>query len=170
MLNPIDVLILVVVVISLGLALLRGLIQETLSLATWLAAAAAGYWGAATIQSYLSGLITSDGLRYVTAGALLFVVVLIIGGLINRMVSRMVRRLGLGGVDRLLGMGFGALRATALITLGVLLAQLTPLPQSQWWARSTLVPYFVPLAAQLQARLPKDAPSPLPAEPKGARA
>ena len=164
MVNPIDVLILVVLAISLGIALLRGLIQEALSLATWLAAAAAGYWGAAAVQPYLSGLIAQDGLRHAVAGVLLFVVVLILGGLLNRMMGQTIRRLGLGGIDRLLGMVFGAARAAALITLAVMLAQLTPLPRSEWWVRSALVPYFVPLAARLQARLPADVPTPAPVE------
>ncbi|GMV69406.1 MAG: hypothetical protein AMXMBFR76_18450 [Pseudomonadota bacterium] len=164
MVNPIDVLILVVVAISLGIALLRGLVQEALSLATWFAAAAAGYWGAAAVQPYLSGLIAQDGLRHVVAGVLVFAVVLILGGLINRMMGQTIRRLGLGGVDRLLGMVFGAARATALITLAVMLAQLTPLPRSDWWARSALVPYFLPLAARLQARLPADVPTSAPAQ------
>ena len=43
MLNPIDAFILVVLAVSLGVAFLRGLVQESVSLATWIAAAAAGY-------------------------------------------------------------------------------------------------------------------------------
>lgn len=167
MVNPIDVLILVVVAISLGIALLRGLVQEALSLATWVAAAAAGYWGAAAVQPYLAGLIAQDGLRHVVAGVLVFAMVLILGGLINRLMGQTIRRLGLGGVDRLLGMAFGAARAAALITLAVMLAQLTPLPRSEWWVRSALVPYFLPLAARLQARLPADVQTPAPVEGLG---
>lgn len=158
--NPVDVLILVALVISLGVAFLRGLVQEAMSLATWVAAVAAGYLLAEPVQPYLTGLVAHATARRVLAGGLIFVLVLITGGLLNRFLSQGVRRLGLGGMDRLLGLGFGALRATALITVVVMLLQLTRLPQHEWWAQSRLLPYFLPLAAQLQAALPADAAIP----------
>jgi len=141
-LNPVDVLILVTLIISLGVAFLRGLVQEAMSLATWVAAVAAGYLLAEPVQPYLAGLVAHATARRVLAGALIFVLVLITGGLLNRFLSQGVRRLGLGGMDRLLGLGFGALRATALITVVVMLLQLTRLPQHEWWVQSRLLPYF----------------------------
>lgn len=157
MLNPIDVFILVVLAISLGVAFLRGLVQESVSLATWIAAAAAGYWGSEPAAPYLSWLIAHETARRVLAGVGVFVLVLILGGVLNRLLSQSVRRLGLSGMDRLLGMGFGAFRAIALITVAVLLAQLTNLPRSDWWLQSRLIPYFLPLATQLREKLPMDA-------------
>lgn len=155
-----DTLILVVLVISLGVAFLRGLVQEAMSLATWVAAVAAGYLLAEPVQPYLAGLVAHPTARRVLAGALIFVLVLIMGGLLNRFLSQGVRRLGLGGMDRFLGLGFGALRAAALITVVVMLLQLTRLPQHEWWMQSRLLPYFLPLAAQLQAALPAEAAIP----------
>ena len=95
------------------------------------------------------------------AGGLIFVLVLIMGGLLNRFLSQGVRRLGLGGMDRLLGLGFGALRATALITVVVMLMQLTRLPQHEWWVQSRLLPYFLPLATQLRRPSPLRSPNPI---------
>ena len=57
-LNPVDVLIFVALLISLGVAFLRGLVQEAMSLATWIAAVAAGYLLAEPMQPYLTGLVT----------------------------------------------------------------------------------------------------------------
>jgi len=168
-LNPVDVLILVTLIISLGVAFLRGLVQEAMSLATWVAAVAAGYLLAEPVQPYLAGLVAHATARRVLAGALIFVLVLITGGLLNRFLSQGVRRLGLGGMDRLLGLGFGALRATALITVVVMLLQLTRLPQHEWWVQSRLLPYFLPLAAQLQAALPAEAAIPDVASTAGGR-
>lgn len=161
MLNPVDVLILVIIIISLGVAFLRGFMQEAMSLGTWIAAAMAAYWLAEPMQPYLAGWVDHPAFRRILAGSIIFVLVLIIGGLLNRFLSRGVHRLGLGGMDRLLGLGFGALRATALITVLVLLAQLTPLPEHAWWAQSRLLPYFLPLAAQLQAHFPEEAVIPV---------
>lgn len=154
--NPVDVLILMVLAISLGVAFLRGLVQEAMSLSTWVAATAAAYLLTEAVQPYLAGLVAHATARRVLAGSLVFILVLITGGLLNRFLSQGVRRLGLGGMDRLLGLGFGALRATALITVVVMLLQLTRLPQHEWWVQSRLLPYFLPLAAQLQAALPAE--------------
>jgi len=41
-----------------------------------------------------------------------------------------------------------------------MLLQLTRLPQHEWWVQSRLLPYFLPLAAQLQAALPAEAAIP----------
>lgn len=167
-LNPVDVLLVVLLVISLGVGLLRGLVQEAMSLATWIAAVGAGYLCAEPMQPYLAGLVTHQTARRVLAGSLIFVLVLIVGGLLNRILSQGVRRLGLGGMDRLLGLGFGALRATALISVVVMLVQLTRLPEHEWWVQSRLLPYFLPLAAQLRAALPAEVAQPdLPSTPGG---
>lgn len=167
-LNPVDVLLVVVLLISLGVAFLRGLVQEAMSLATWIAAAGAGYLFAEPLQPYLAGLVTHQIARRVLAGSLIFVLVLILGGLLNRFLSRGVRRLGLGGMDRLLGLGFGTLRAIALITVVVMLIQLTRLPEHEWWVQSRLLPYFLPLATQLQAALPAEVVKPdFPSMPDG---
>lgn len=167
-LNPVDVVLVVVLLISLAVGLLRGLVQEAMSLATWVAAVAAGYLLAEPVQPYLAGLVAHPTARRVLAGALIFVLVLIVGGLLNRFLSQGVRRLGLGGMDRLLGLGFGALRAAALITVVVMLIQLTRLPEHEWWVQSRLLPYFLPLATQLRAALPAEVAKPdFPSMPDG---
>ena len=167
MMTPLDVALMVVMLISLSVGLLRGLVQEAVSLATWIAATGAGYLSADAVQPYLAGLVSHTAARRLLAGGIIFVLVLITGGLLNRLLSRGVRRLGLGGMDRLLGMGFGVLRAAALITVAVMLLQLTRFPEHEWWIQSRLIPYFLPLAAQLRADLPTDPRSAPPAQARG---
>lgn len=71
----------------------------------------------------------------------LFVVTLVIAGIINYMVGRMVDAAGLSGTDRLLGMIFGALRGVLIVALIVLgLKQFTPVPEDEWWGQSSLLP------------------------------
>jgi membrane protein required for colicin V production len=53
-----------------------------------------------------------------------------------------------------LGPIFGLLKGGAIVTVLVLLAGLTPLPQNAWWKQSVLLPRFQQAAVWLQGRLP----------------
>jgi membrane protein required for colicin V production len=89
------------------------------------------------------------------AFALLFVLVLIAGGILGVLANRAVRGTGLTGTDRSLGVIFGLLRGALLVALLVFLASLTPLPEEPWWEQSRLVPEFQRLVAWLLEQVPQ---------------
>ena len=119
----------------------------------------AAFWVAWTFFRELADHLTWLSLPSVRLGAalaMLFIATLIVGGMVNFLVGQLVEKTGLSGTDRLIGMLFGAARGILLVTLLILLAGLTPLPEDPWWKSSQLIGYFQELAIWLKSLLPAD--------------
>ena len=95
-------------------------------------------------------------MRIFAAFITLFIVTLILGALVNHLIAQVVEKTGLTGTDRALGIIFGLIRGVAIVTLLVLLAGATPMPNDLWWQNSLLIEYFEKLAIWLQQWLPAD--------------
>ena len=152
----IDVVILALIALSAILSLFRGFVREAVALATWLIAlwvAMAFYEDLATI---LSQWISVPSAQKITAFALLFVCVLLLGAIVNYLAGRIVDKTGLTGTDKLLGIVFGVARGGVIVAILVLLAGLTPLPQDPWWQDSQFLGYFQELATWLRSYLPNE--------------
>ena len=72
------------------------------------------------------------------------------------MISSLVEKTGLTGTDRSLGIIFGLVRGVAIVTLLVLIAGATPMPEDSWWQSSLLLEHFEKMAIWLQTLLPAD--------------
>ena len=152
----IDVVILALIALSAILSLFRGFVREAVALATWLIAlwvAMAFYEDLATI---LSQWISVPSAQKITAFAVLFISVLLLGAIVNYLAGRIVDKTGLTGTDKLLGIVFGVARGGVIVAILVLLAGLTPLPQDPWWQDSQFLGYFQELAMWLRSYLPDD--------------
>ncbi len=115
--NWVDLVMLGVVGLSAMAGFLRGFARELLGLVAWLAAAllASHFYGAGLP---LARAWIKDGLiAEIVCFTLVFLVILIGLSLAASLLSRLVRLSLLGGIDRLLGFGFGAIRGGALLIL-----------------------------------------------------
>ncbi len=138
----IDWAILIVIGISAGISLLRGFVREALSLAGWILAffVAKGFY--ADFSALLVDYIETPSLRFGVAWATLFLLTLTVSGLINYVIGRLVEKAGLSGMDRIMGMAFGALRGVLVVALAVItLRTFTPVEQDNWWRQSQLIPH-----------------------------
>lgn len=142
----VDGLILATVAISALISLMRGFIKEALSLVTWVVAAVITWMFAGSLAQYLTPYIDTPSLRVISAGALLFCAALMTGGLLNFLLTQLVRATGLSGTDRFLGMFFGAARGGLLAVVAVGLLSLSPAVHDAWWRDSTLIPHFLLVA------------------------
>jgi membrane protein required for colicin V production len=152
----IDVVILALIALSAILSLFRGFVREAVALMTWLVAlwvAMAFYEDLATI---LSQWIPVPSAQKITAFAVLFICVLLVGAIINFLAGRLVDKTGLTGTDKMLGIVFGVARGGVIVAILVLLAGLTPLPQDPWWQDSQFLGYFQELALWLRNYLPSE--------------
>lgn len=112
-----DIAILLVILLSGALAFLRGFVHEVLAVASWIGAAFATLYGFPHLQPFTQQVIAVPLLADVTTGVAIFLVVLIVLSLVTRVAAGLVRNLGLGPLDRTLGLLFGLVRGFLLACL-----------------------------------------------------
>ena len=152
----VDFLIIGIILISVLISIVRGFVKEVFSLVSWILA----FWVALLFYPHLAtllvGYVETSSIRSFVAFASLFVITLILGALVNHLISQLVKKTGLSGTDRMLGIIFGLIRGGAIITLLVLAAGATPMPQDSWWQNSLLLEHFEDLALWVKTFLPSD--------------
>ena len=152
----VDVVVIFVIFLSALFSLLRGFVKEAISLATWIIA----IWLAATFAPQLADAlpsnIESEAARQAIGFGVLFVLTLMVGTLVNMLVSQVVKKTGLSGADRIFGVVFGVLRGGLIIIVFVIIGGMTPLPEMDWWQSSTLLQWFESTAIVIQEYIPED--------------
>ena len=160
-----DYLIVVIIGVSAFLSILRGFVREAFALCGWIS----GGWLALTFgpagAELLEGHVAVPSLRYAISGLVLFFSALLVSGLVAHFFAAVVVKTGLSGTDRTLGMVFGIARGGVIVTVLVLLAHLTPLPEDPWWVESALLGPFERAASELQRFLPPEITELLAPEP-----
>lgn len=140
--NWFDFTIIGIIALSSIISLVRGFVKEAISLVIWITA----FFISKTFHPQLAQLLTQiedPMLRNASAIGILFVGTLIVGALINYIISQLVKATGLGGTDRALGVVFGALRGVLIVSaLLFFIDTFTTFAESQWWQASVLVPEF----------------------------
>lgn len=140
--NWIDFAILGVILLSTLISLVRGFVKEAISLAVWIGAFFIASQFYADLAVYLTNFDDAM-IRNGIAIAILFVVTLILGGLLNYMVAQLVQHTGLTGTDRSLGAVFGLLRGALIVSAMLFFMDVfTPAPNADWWQSSVLIPEF----------------------------
>lgn len=143
-LNAADWIILTVVSVSTLLSLLRGFIKEALSLLGWILGFLVAMVFAERFAAVLSPAIENPTGRYVVAFAVLFVLTLIAVALLAKLLQSLVAFVGLGALDRVLGLGFGFVRGVFVVLAAVVL--LRPIFEPErfvWWQQSQLLPHVL---------------------------
>jgi membrane protein required for colicin V production len=152
--NWVDYVFVGIILLSLLIGIFRGLVREALSLVIWVFAFALTLRYASAAAEHLDHAIKTPAVRNIAAYALVFFGVLIVGAVIIRTIATAVKGVGLGGIDCLLGGGFGLVRGVFLVAAIVMVAGASEAKQEHWWNESTLVPQFEPLAQSLQGLTP----------------
>lgn len=135
----IDWVIIALIAVSTLISLKRGFVKEALSLVTWVAAFILARTFHPQMQSLLESTVETPMVRLIAAFAILFFGTLIIGAIINNMISHLVRATGLTATDRVLGMGFGLLRGVVVVIVAIALTRYTPLSDDTWWRTSIMI-------------------------------
>jgi membrane protein required for colicin V production len=130
-------------------------VREVVSILGWVIAFLAANLLAGPLGPAMPQAIPSPELRVAAAYVAVIAVSLILTSLAGLLLSKMVQAVGLGGVDRVLGSGFGALRGLLIVLAAALVAGLTSAPRQPWWRDSLSGPLLVQAAAMVKPLLPQ---------------
>ncbi|MGC9561228.1 CvpA family protein [Brachymonas sp. M4Q-1] len=134
-----DAICLVVVVCSAMLGLWRGLVHEVMSLAGWVLAFLAANWSAEMVRMWLPEVWLSHWspeAGWLLAFALVFMIVMLGMAFLSSFLGSLLKSVGMGAIDKVLGGGFGLIRGVVLLWIVTIAVLLTPLHTSMWWQRS----------------------------------
>lgn len=131
-----------IVAISTLFSIRRGFVREALSLITWAAAVVVAYLFSSHLSTLLAEYIDTPSMRLILAIMILFAATLIVGAMVNHLLSDFVRVTGLTGPDRTFGILFGVVRGFLIVLVLVIGAGHESLPfrEDDWWKRSYLIP------------------------------
>jgi membrane protein required for colicin V production len=140
---------------SLVLGAWRGLVREVLSILGWVIAFLSANLFAGPLGPSMPQAIPSPELRVAAAYLAVFVGSLVATSLVALLLSKIVKAVGLGGADRMLGALFGAARGLLIVVAAALLAGLTSAPRQPFWRDSASGPLLAQAALALQPLLPQ---------------
>jgi membrane protein required for colicin V production len=151
-----DILVLITLIVSALIAFLRGAIREILTILGVIGGLAAAYYGGPHLIPHMEGwlgveppqegvtpekllgILPYDILAQILSYGLIFIVVVIVLSIISHMLAETARALGLGPVDRTLGVIFGLARG--ILLLGVIYfpfhLMLGPEEKEEWFEGS----------------------------------
>lgn len=155
-LSILDIVLLAVVLLSGLLALLRGFVHELLSFGAWIGAALVALYAFPYVQPYARDLVGVQVVGDILAGAVVFLVALVILSLIARSLGRVAQDSGLSALDRTLGLLFGLVRGAVLVCLAWLIfAWMVPTQQHpQWVTQARMLPMVQQGAEMLRSLVP----------------
>jgi len=153
-LNFIDIGIVVFIVITALVGLGRGFIWMALFLVTWVAAAVLAFLYHKDLMEALPFKLSSEVFQMIVAGLIIFLVILFIGTLFSYLLGKAIHAIGLGSVDRLLGVILGLALSGFIVAMAVMFTDLTKYVEEPMWQSSVLVPKFASAAEWIQANAP----------------
>ena len=135
-----------VVSLSCVVSLLRGFVQEAMSLAVWFLAIAVAMLFGEQLSGLMEAKISTPSLRNIIAFSSLFVVTMVLGSLVSKLLGQLVNSVGLGSTDRILGMLFGFGRGVIIVlALLIFVPAVVDVQYDDWWQTSQLIPHVLRL-------------------------
>jgi len=153
--NGLDYAILAILALSVILSIVRGAVRELMSLVSWVLAVWLAVRFAPMAATFMPQSLSNPSLRLAAGFVLVFVGALLVLALLTLIVSSLLRKSPLSGVDRLLGAVFGFARALVILVAATLVVGLTALPRERVWKESKLAAPLQALATAARAYLPQ---------------
>ena len=135
-----------------GLA--RGYNQELFSLVVWVVGGIVAWSFSQDFAVLLLSVVKTPSTRMIASFVSLIVITLMLGWIINLLLSGTRKTGGLSIMERLGGLLLGPIHGAIVASVLVLLAGLTPLPKDRWWHESKFLPPFQSLAVFVKDHIP----------------
>lgn len=153
--NPLDWLLIALLIYSTVRAVFRGFVREAFALAGLVLGFFIACWEYESLAVKLKDIINSTPLAQFLAFLAILIGVMAAATLLGHGVKRTASAVGLGVFDRLLGALFGVLRG-AVLGGAFLLAVTAFLPSAPWIKNSSLAPYFLRAAHGVSFTMPAE--------------
>ena len=125
-----------VLAVSIGWGAWRGMVREIFSILGFVIAFLAASLFAGPLAAHMPEAIPAGAPQVFAAYVVVFIAVLVVSTLLGLLLSRLVRLVGLGGLDALLGALFGTARGALVVLAVAVLAGLTSAPRQPFWRDS----------------------------------
>ena len=149
-----DYLVLFILICSVLISILRGLVKEILSLASWIVALFVANMYGENLAKLLPDIIPGETVRLIVAFIALFIGVKLLMSLLNMTIEGLIKASGLSVVDRGLGSVFGFARGVVIVLVVVFLCGTTAIPQQPFWHDAMLRPVVESTAQAVLPYLP----------------
>ena len=143
--------------VSAMLAMVRGFSREVLSIASWIAAAAAAFFFYKPVLPFVQPYIDNSQLAIAAAAGAVFVVALIVVSLITMKIADLIIDSGIGALDRTLGFLYGAARGVLVVAVALLFFDwLVGTQRPAWITDAKSRPMLERIGDWLEGMLPAD--------------
>ena len=136
--SMLDLIVLLVLILAVVRGLMRGMVDTLFSLVAWVLAFMLGKWGALIMAPLLPVGIENPAIRYFVGFAVVFLLVLIGVLLLGHALASLVKAVGLGSADKVLGGVLGLAKGLVILIGLTLAAGLTSLPRTDFWKQAML--------------------------------
>lgn len=152
-----DLVLLAIFIISTVVGVMRGFVKEALSIISWILAFWLGYTYCVQAGEWLAQFASlGEGqIRKSIGFGAVFVGTLFVFAIISYAITKLIVRGPIKGVDRVLGVATGFVRAIAISAVLLVLMQALGVNASAFWKDSKLVPHLMPAVEFTQQVLPK---------------
>lgn len=143
--------------VSAMLAMVRGFSREILSIASWVAAAAAAYFLYPLVLPFVQPYVSHAQVQIAVAAGAVFLVALIIVTIITMKVADFIIDSRIGALDRTLGFLYGAARGILVVAVALLFfSWLVGSNPPAWIAEAKSLPLLEGIGNWLEGILPDD--------------
>jgi membrane protein required for colicin V production len=112
----VDWIVFAIILVSAGLAWMRGFMRELLSVGGWIIAGVVTFFGVPMARPISSQYIPDPLFADIAAGVIIFVATLMVCSVIGHFIAKRVQASMLGPVDRSLGLLFGLVRGALVVS------------------------------------------------------
>jgi membrane protein required for colicin V production len=110
---------------------------------------------AQVFDPWLQSYIQEQSVRTAAGFVIILLGTLLAGGIVNTILSFILKRSGLNGTDRTLGMVFGFVRGVFIVALMMAAVKMTSLPYQDYEKKSILYSHFDPVVTVISGHLPE---------------
>lgn len=149
-----DYIVFAIVGLSMLIGFMRGIVREVFALAVWVVAFVIARTFAIKLVPFMPASIDTPSLRVMSAFLATFVLAFVAMMIVSALITALLKRVGMGGADRGLGVVFGFVRGMAIVLIAVLVGGMTTLPREPSWRHAVSAEWFESVALTLKAWLP----------------